>query len=162
MTNNFTKLAPLQYPTGRSAFTPLHAVMKIEEITSLPGHSSAAWSVAFHPHDPILASCSGDKSIRMYGFTKALEERSFQHICTLPSSHSRTIRQLAFSPDGKRMASASFDSTVGIWERTRSAGGTETAPDSDDDDEETGEEWENVGSLEGMFLRMEKLAKLTR
>lgn len=132
----------------------------IEEVASLTGHTSAAWGVAFHPTSPLLASCSGDKSIRLYSFTRALKGSTFQQICTLPSAHSRTIRQIAFSPDGKRMASASFDSTVGIWERTRSGGGGGASVDAghaalsdEDDDEDDGdgdeEEWENVGSLEG-------------
>lgn len=51
------------------------------------------------------------------------------------------------------MASASFDSTIGIWERM-------AKDDQDSDDDENGggeasgiqEEWENVGSLEGEVL----------
>ena len=129
---------------------PSQAKMSLEEIVTLTGHSSACWSVCFHPHRPIIATCSSDKSIRLYGFNRSLKSSVFQHLTTLPSAHNRTIRQVLFSPDGKRLASASFDSTVGIWERI----------DKEDlqgsDDEEQGgsneEEWENVGSLEGMSL----------
>lgn len=50
------------------------------------------------------------------------------------------------------MASASFDSTVGIWERTSSAAENNQPgfgqADSDEEDASL-EEWENVGSLEG-------------
>lgn len=125
---------------------------KLEEITTLEGHTGQCWGVAFHPTQPLLASCSSDKSIRLYGFTKALSKNTFHHLNTLPAAHNRTIRQIAFSPDGRRMASASFDSTVGIWERTSSAAESDQAgfgrADSDEEDDNA-EEWENVGSLEG-------------
>lgn len=117
---------------------------ELEELCTLSGHSAAAWSVCWHPTEPLLASCSSDKSIRLYAFT---QKASFQHVNTLPAAHNRTIRQIAFSPDGRRMASASFDSTVGIWERN--TGHRIADNDSDDDEADTSEEWENVGSLEG-------------
>lgn len=124
--------------------------MSLEEVVTLPGHSAACWSVCFHPHRPIIASCSSDKSIRLYGFNRSLKPSVFQHLTTLPSAHNRTVRQVVFSPDGKRLASASFDSTVGIWERIDK----EDLPGSDEEEQggSNEEEWENVGSLEGMSL----------
>lgn len=133
---------------------PSTSALTIEEITTLTGHTGQCWSVCFHPTHPLIASCSSDKSIRLYGFNKSLSKSSFHHLNTLPSAHNRTIRQVVFSPDGKRMASASFDSTVGIWERT-SSGADHDHPsmgqaDSDEEDNNV-EEWENVGSLEGQL-----------
>ena len=41
----------------------------------------------------------------------------------LEGSHSRTIRSIAWSPDGVKLATASFDSTVAIWEKSKTSSG---------------------------------------
>lgn len=123
--------------------------MSMEEVVTLTGHSAACWSVCWHPHRPILASCSSDKSIRLYGFNRSLKASVFQHLTTLPSAHNRTVRQVVFSPDGRRLASASFDSTIGIWERVDKEDLQGSDNEEDNGSGSNEEEWENVGSLEG-------------
>ncbi len=58
----------------------------------------------------------------------------------IPTGHSKTVRSIAWSPSGRSLATASFDSTVAIFERNQ-------------DDEDTvgsgGGEWECVSTLEG-------------
>lgn len=60
----------------------------------------------------MLSSCGNDK-------IKVWKEQQGQWFCaeTLDEGHKRTIRSVSFSPDSKKIASASFDATVGIWER---------------------------------------------
>ena len=36
--------------------------------------------------------------------------------------HTRTIRRLAFNPDGRKLAASSFDATVTVWERGSDGG----------------------------------------
>ncbi|BGP16964.1 hypothetical protein JCM10213_007410 [Rhodosporidiobolus nylandii] len=138
---------------------------QIRELQTLPGHQDRAWHIAWNPAQPILASCSTDKSVRLYSYTPANPPCSstsptvepspssssssssyrFSLRSTIPTSHSRTVRSLAFSPTGATLATASFDSTVGVWCQVSEAGlddgeGAGGAPE---------EEWEPVDPLEG-------------
>jgi len=67
----------------------------------------------------------------------------FRTATVIPTGHSKTVRGISWSPSGKSLATASFDSTVAIFER------------SEDDEDYTvgslggGGEWECVSTLEG-------------
>ena len=110
----------------------------------------AAWHLSWSPAAPTLASCSSDKSIRLYSFSPAPHPTPtsptyrFSQKTTIPTSHGRTVRSLAFSPTGTTLATASFDATVGIWQQVDERGL------DDGDGAEDGEgEWEAVEPLEG-------------
>ncbi|GAA5854165.1 hypothetical protein JCM8547_008251 [Rhodosporidiobolus lusitaniae] len=138
---------------------------QITLVQELTGHQDRAWHTAWNPAQPILASCSTDKSVRLYSYSPAPSTSSdpssssssdapspsssyrFSLRSTIPTSHSRTVRSLSFSPTGATLATASFDSTVGVWCQVSEAGV--------DDGEGAGagagadEEWEPVDPLEG-------------
>ncbi|GAA5970345.1 hypothetical protein JCM21900_001651 [Sporobolomyces salmonicolor] len=133
----------------------------IRNLDTLVGHSDRAWSLAWSPAAPLLASCSTDKSIRLYSYSSSSSDPSsssssssasasppsyrFSLNTTIPTSHSRTVRNLAFSPTGATLATASFDSTVGIWVQVNEAG-----VDDGENGGAGGEaEWEPVDPLEG-------------
>ncbi|EKM57050.1 uncharacterized protein PHACADRAFT_254576 [Phanerochaete carnosa HHB-10118-sp] len=113
----------------------------IREIADLPGHDDRAWHIAWNPTRPILASCSADKTVRMYAYSVSAPEYpdpKFMHTVTIPTGHTKTVRALAWSPSGKTLATASFDSNIGIWEQE----------EGNDEDGEKGE-WECMSLLEG-------------
>ena len=137
---------------------------RLQLVDELPGHSEPAWQVAFNPSRSLLASCSTDKSVRIYSYTSPPTESelpspddskpTFSLDSTVGTEHKRTIRSIAWGPEGKTLATGSFDSSVGIWE--------EVDPDAPEDDSEgvfrpngdapvaTGSgEWECVTTLEG-------------
>ncbi|HEV8587834.1 MAG TPA: caspase family protein [Pyrinomonadaceae bacterium] len=65
-------------------------------------------SVAFSPDGKILAG-SEDATIKLWEVTSGTELRSL-------SGHSSGVNSIAFSPDGKMLASGSDDKTVTLWD----------------------------------------------
>ena len=113
------------------------------------GHAETAWSLAWNPKYPLLATCSTDRDVRLHSYTQLASAVAddTQVLFTLkeviPTGHKRTVRQVAWSPSGEMFATASFDSSVGIWERVQpTADGDEPAAAADG-------EWDCSGTLEG-------------
>ncbi|HKX27544.1 MAG TPA: caspase family protein [Blastocatellia bacterium] len=74
-----------------------------------PFNSGVVYSLAFSPDGKMLASGSGDKTIRLWEMSTGRLIRSF-------AGHGDVIRCVAFSPDGKTLASGSADSTIKLWQ----------------------------------------------
>lgn len=113
---------------------------QLQLLADLPGHADPAWSVAFNPARPLLASCSTDRTVRLYHYvlpqasTSTLSDEKegsesgaifpsadspkprIEHLTTIPTQHKKSIRSVAWAPSGKTLATGSFDSTVGVWE----------------------------------------------
>ena len=65
----------------------------LTELCALEGHQDQAWCVAWNPTGTLLASCGGDKTIRIWG------KEGDNWVCksVLTEGHQRTIRYvLAF------------------------------------------------------------------
>uniref|UniRef100_A0AAY4EQQ5 Probable cytosolic iron-sulfur protein assembly protein CIAO1 n=1 Tax=Denticeps clupeoides TaxID=299321 RepID=A0AAY4EQQ5_9TELE len=78
------------------------------------GHpDSRCWYVAWDPEGALLASCGGDRAVRIWG----KEGESWVCKSALSDGHQRTVRKVAWSPCGTYLASASFDATTCIWKK---------------------------------------------
>ncbi|CAD5125031.1 DgyrCDS13271 [Dimorphilus gyrociliatus] len=84
------------------------------------------WFTCWNPSGTILASCGSDKKIKLW---QRGDDDKYVCINVLEGSHTRTIRSISWSKDGKFLASASFDATVCIWVKR--------------------ENWECIATLEG-------------
>lgn len=100
------------------------------------------WGVSWHPLGKILASCGQDQIIRLWKWVDS------QWVLTdkLCDAHKRTIRTVAFSPDGKRLAAAGFDGAVSIW--VSSLEGSNSS-NSSGDGQEPQKVWKCAANLEG-------------
>jgi ribosome assembly protein 4 len=91
------------------------AVFRVRQITrcvsSMEGHSEAVLSVAFSPDGQVLATGSGDTTVRFWDMATSTPHFECK-------GHKNWVLCLAWSPDGKWLASGSMDKTVRIWNPT--------------------------------------------
>ncbi|XP_031161506.1 probable cytosolic iron-sulfur protein assembly protein ciao1 [Sander lucioperca] len=87
------------------------ALTPVQTLSAHP--DSRCWFVSWNPTGTLLASCGGDKAIRIWG----REGDSWICKSVLQDGHQRTVRKVAWSPCGNYLASASFDATTCIWKK---------------------------------------------
>ena len=75
------------------------------------GHTDDVTSLAFKPNSYLLASGSGDNTIRIWDVG---DNTNLRHVRTL-RGHTDDVWSVAWSPDGRTLASASDDGTVRLW-----------------------------------------------
>ena len=97
----------------------------------LPGHSKPVEDLAWSPDGTYLASGGHDLTVRVWNVAEEeyvgafierlkrpfLHEKGFEFAVGMDSvSHEDIVLSVSWAPDGKKLASASWDKTVAIWE----------------------------------------------
>jgi predicted NACHT family NTPase len=127
---NIVDRAPLQLYSAGLIFAPQEALIRTNfsrelpdwlyraprveenwspELQTLEGHSGSVRSVAFSSDGRLLASGSGDKTIKLWDPATGALKHTLE-------GHSDSVLTVAFSPDGRLLASGSDDETIKLWD----------------------------------------------
>jgi WD40 repeat protein len=92
---------------------------QVREINArpLPNNEGAVYAVAFSPDGKQVASASKDQSVKLFNVADGKLLREFKAFKEKesPRGHQDAVLCVAFSPDGKRLASGGADRTIKVW-----------------------------------------------
>lgn len=100
---------------GDSALLPVndHRVILIDLpegqiVKMLAGHTGPIRDLAFSPDGMRLASCSDDRTLRIWDVASGQSQRTLV-------GHAKRVYGVTWSPDGSKLVSGSWDNTARIW-----------------------------------------------
>ncbi len=79
-----------------------------KQLRAAAAGGKGVFKVVRNPKQPLLATCSGDATVRIWNAASGAQVKSL-------SGHTDWVYAVAFSPDGNLVASGSFNGEVKVW-----------------------------------------------
>ncbi|KAL8283412.1 hypothetical protein RQP46_005822 [Phenoliferia psychrophenolica] len=96
----------------RINYTPANkssgAIASLEPVGTFKGHKRGVWSVKFSPVDQVLATASGDRTVKLWSLGDFSCLKTFE-------GHSNSVLRVDFLTRGMQLVSCASDGLVKVW-----------------------------------------------
>jgi WD40 repeat protein len=77
-------------------------------VKSVGGHGDEVFKIIAHPKQPVLATSSADKTVRLWDLEKLTATKTLSGLTDY-------VYAVAFSPDGTLVSGGCYDGSVNVW-----------------------------------------------